>query len=61
VDRHGHPDAPVYGQARRTKPNPVVNWALVNILILIANLGVLGLTMKLYTEYFKDQSQRNRK
>jgi hypothetical protein len=38
-----------------------VNWALVNILILIANLGVLGLTMKLYTEYFKDQSQRNRK
>jgi hypothetical protein len=37
-----------------------VNWVLVNILILIANLGVLGLTMKLYTEYFKDRSQRNR-
>lgn len=38
-----------------------MNWAIVNVLILIANLAVLGLTLKLYTEYFKDQSQRNRR
>ena len=28
----------------------------INLLILIANIGVLALTMKLYTEYFKDRS-----
>jgi hypothetical protein len=32
-----------------------------NVLILIANLGVLGLTLKLYTEYFKDKAQDRRK
>jgi hypothetical protein len=37
-----------------------MNWAVVNVLILIANLGVFGLTLKLYTEYFKDRSQRSR-
>jgi hypothetical protein len=37
-----------------------MNWAILNVLILAVNLGVLGLTLKLYTEYFKDQSQRNR-
>jgi hypothetical protein len=34
---------------------------LVNIGILIANLVILGLCFKLYTEYFKDKSQINRK
>ena len=28
-----------------------------NLLILLADLGVLALTIKLYTEYFKDRSQ----
>lgn len=28
-----------------------------NLLILIANLAVLGFTLKLYTEYFKDCKQ----
>lgn len=27
-----------------------------NILILIANIGILALNLKLYTEYFKDRS-----
>jgi hypothetical protein len=26
-------------------------------LVLLANIAVLGLTLKLYTEYFKDRSQ----
>ena len=30
------------------------------ILILVANLGVLGLNLKLYTEYFKDRAQAAR-
>lgn len=33
----------------------------LNVLILLANLGVLGLTLKLYTEYFKDRSQSRRR
>lgn len=33
---------------------------VINSLLLIANLAVFGLTLKLYTEYFKDVSQRNR-
>ena len=31
---------------------------LAEVLVLLANLAVLGLNLKLYTEYFKDQSQR---
>ena len=34
---------------------------LVNIGILIANLCVLGLSLKVYTEILKEKSQRNRK
>lgn len=33
---------------------------IINILILLANIAVFGLTVKLYTEYFKDRSQKNR-
>lgn len=33
----------------------------VNFGILLANLAVLALTLKLYTEYFKDQSQKGRR
>jgi len=32
----------------------------VNLLILLANLCVLGLTLKLYTEILKDKSQDRR-
>ena len=32
----------------------------VDMLILLANLGVLGLTLKLYTEHFKDRAQERR-
>jgi len=32
-----------------------------NIGILLANIAILGLTLKLYTEYFKDKSISNRK
>lgn len=35
--------------------------ALVCALLLLANLGVLGLTVKLYSEYAKDMSQRGRR
>lgn len=31
-----------------------------NALILLANLGVLGLVLKLYTEYVKDRAQDRR-
>ena len=34
---------------------------LINVGILIANIVLLGLSLKLYTEYFKDRSQANRK
>ena len=33
---------------------------VANLLILLANLCVLGLTVKLYTEYFKDRAISNR-
>lgn len=36
------------------------NTETVNILILIANIGILALVVKLYTEYFKDKSAANR-
>jgi hypothetical protein len=32
----------------------------INLLILLANLGVLGLSLKLYTEILKDKSQDRR-
>ena len=32
----------------------------VNLLILLANLAVLGLNLKLYTEYVKDRAQDRR-
>lgn len=34
---------------------------VVEILILIANLFILGLNLKLYTEWFKARSIENRK
>lgn len=33
---------------------------LAGLLILIANLAVLGINFKLYTEYFKDRSMDKR-
>ena len=33
----------------------------ISLLITLANLVILGLNIKLYTEYFKDRSQLNRK
>lgn len=29
---------------------------IINLIILALNVGVLGLCLKLYTEYFKDKS-----
>jgi hypothetical protein len=34
---------------------------IVNLLILLANVAVLGLSLKLYTEYFKDWKIERRK
>lgn len=34
---------------------------VAELLVLLANIAVLGLTLKLYTEYFKDRSQAQRK
>ena len=34
---------------------------LINILIVALNLIILGLNLKLYTEYFKDKAIDNRK
>lgn len=36
-------------------------YVIINLGILLANLIVLGLVIKLYTEYFKDKSMSNRK
>jgi len=33
---------------------------IASLLILLANIAILGLNIKLYTEYFKDRSQTNR-
>jgi len=38
-----------------------MEYTITNILILLANIAVFGLTLKLYTEYFKDRSQQKRK
>jgi hypothetical protein len=37
-----------------------MSWILINLVILIANLGVLGLMVKLYTEIVKDKQFDNR-
>jgi hypothetical protein len=34
---------------------------IANLIILLANLCVLGLTVKLYTEHFKDRKIERRK
>jgi hypothetical protein len=39
----------------------IFTFAVLNILILIANLCVFGLSLKLYTEYFKDKRISKRK
>ncbi len=36
-------------------------FTIVSGVILLANLAVFGLTLKLYTEYFKDRSQGARR
>lgn len=35
--------------------------AVANLMILLANLAVFALTLKLYTEYFKDRSIERRR
>jgi len=39
----------------------MMEYAIINIGILLANLIVLGMVIKLYTEYFKDKAMSNRK
>lgn len=38
-----------------------MEFTIVNSIITLVNLGILGLTLKLYTEYFKDKSFSGRK
>lgn len=38
-----------------------MEFLLINILILLGNIGILGLSLGLYTEYFKDRSASKRK
>lgn len=40
--------------------NEVHILTLINVLLCLVNLGVLGLTLKLYTELFKDKSMDRR-
>lgn len=35
---------------------PIEIMTIINVLITAINIGVLGLCLKLYTEYFKDKS-----
>jgi hypothetical protein len=37
-----------------------MEYLIANMIITLVNLGVLGLTLKLYTEYFKDRSITSR-
>lgn len=39
----------------------IMNFLIANLIVLLANLCVLGLTVKLYTEYFKDRKIERRK
>ena len=39
----------------------MMQYVIINMGILLANLIVLGLVIKLYTEYFKDKAMSNRK
>jgi len=32
-----------------------MSWLIVNLLILLANLGILGIAVKVYTEILKDR------
>jgi len=34
---------------------------VVNVMLVLTNLAILGLSLKLYTEYFKDRSMERRK
>lgn len=34
-----------------------VQFLIANVIVLATNVAVLGLTIKLYTEHFKDRSQ----
>jgi hypothetical protein len=59
----GHFAAPLFperGRAVGETMELIIALTFLNILILIAGIGVLGLTLKLYTEYFKDKSQAAR-
>lgn len=38
-----------------------MQYLIANLLILLANIGLFGLMLKLYTEYFKDKAQDIRK
>ena len=37
------------------------NLVITGLLVVVINLIILGLNIKLYTEYFKDRSQGKRK
>jgi hypothetical protein len=39
----------------------MVEFIIINAILLLANIGLTALNFKLYTEYFKDKSQANRK
>jgi hypothetical protein len=52
--------APCAIQPATAKPARAKMSDLHSILILLANLGVLALNLKLYTEILKDQSQNRR-
>lgn len=48
-------------EVRFLSPAPLImGLVIINLLILLANLGVLALSIKLYTEYFKDRKITDR-
>jgi hypothetical protein len=49
--------APSVGRRNRMNPFEIT---IINLLLLVANIVVFGLTLKLYTEVLKDKNQDKR-
>lgn len=41
--------------------NVLAGLLIASLIVLMAQIGILGLTIKLYTEYFKDRAIESRK
>ncbi len=52
--RHAH--GSVWDVISTKERNFVMEYLIINLIILLANIATVALNLKLYTEYFKDKS-----